>query len=303
MNMASIGILFFMFTAMHIIAGNANVFVKIQCKAANVGQYGQQSLLQCVIKTLADIRDTKIYVVTWKKGGKEPRLVFNQGKITKLNPGYSFAEKSWTERNLNVSLLITNTTLLDEGDYTCEVLTNRGVDTATTSLKVTAKYSTPTINKIDAVTDNTEAILKCDTFGGYPEGRLRWFDVDRQEWTNSATMVSKKTESGLFHLSSTLPLMRKSTFSKYTCGVFNASEGKEDEATIDFTHSDGIHGPEPEKVSGLPSKVVAPVVVIGSLIVGLLLLVVMRRRRSQLDPRFHTCNSDPEEGDQQQVQT
>lgn len=302
MNMASIGILFFMFTAMHIIAGNANVFVKIQCKAVNVGQYGQQSILECEIQTLADIRDTKIYVVTWKKGGKEPRLVFNKGNRM-LEPGYSFAEKSWTERNLNVSLLITNTTLLDEGDYTCEVLTNRGVDTATTSLKVTAKYSTPTIKKIDAVTHNTEAILKCDTFGGYPEGQLRWFDVDRQEWTKSATMVSKKTESGLFHLSSTLPLMRRSIYSKYICGVFNASEGKEDEATIDITHSEGSHGQEPEKVSGLPSKVVAPVLVIGSLIVGLLLLVVMRRRRSQLDRSFHTCNSDPEEGDQQQVQT
>lgn len=299
--MASTGIPFLIFTATYIIAGNADVFVKVQCKPVNVGQYGQQSLLECVIQTSKDATDTNIDVVTWKKGDKEHRLVFNKGNMD-LQPGYSFAEQSGNELNMNVSLLITHTTLLDEGDYTCEVLTDRGYSTATTSLKVTAKYSTPTISMPDAITQNTEGTLKCDTFGGYPEGQLRWFDVDRNDWTKSATMVSKKTENGLFHLSSSLHLLQGSIFSKYTCVVFNASGGKEDEATIDIPDAGSSHGPEPEKFVGATSKIVAPVVVIGSLIVGLLLVLVVRKMRTRRDPQgFQTCNTAPEQGEEQQI--
>lgn len=98
-----------------------------------------------------------------------------------------------------------------------------------------AKYSAPTIKPSpETITLNTDGTLKCQSDGGYPKGQLRWFDEHNIEWTKSSEMMAEKTERSLFHLSSTLTLLRGSIFSKYTCVVFNASGGKEDEATFEI---------------------------------------------------------------------
>lgn len=98
-----------------------------------------------------------------------------------------------------------------------------------------AKYSAPTINPSpETITRNTDGALTCQSDGGYPEGKLRWFDEHGVEWTKSSEMTATPTERGLFHLSSTLTLLRGSIFSKYTCVVYNASGGKEDEAAFEI---------------------------------------------------------------------
>ncbi|KAA8595414.1 hypothetical protein FQN60_012549 [Etheostoma spectabile] len=80
LNMASMGILLF-FTVIYIRTGHTNTaFVKVECQAGKVGVYGQQSLLQCVVKTTQD--NTEIRVVTWKKEGLyDPLLVFTKRKL------------------------------------------------------------------------------------------------------------------------------------------------------------------------------------------------------------------------------
>lgn len=97
-----------------------------------------------------------------------------------------------------------------------------------------AKYNVPTIiSKPETITQNTDGTLVCNSDGGYPEGRLRWFDEHNVEYTKDTEMEAKQTESGLFQLSSKLTLLSGSIFSKYTCVVFNASGGKEDEVTFE----------------------------------------------------------------------
>ncbi|XP_045904060.1 selection and upkeep of intraepithelial T-cells protein 7 isoform X1 [Micropterus dolomieu] len=272
--MASIGILFFILTVIIISSGNAG-FINVKCKPESKGQFGQQSLLECVILTGKEVTEAKVRVVIWKKGDKTVLLLHN-GK-TMPEPGYSFAEPSWNESNMNVSLLITNTAVDHEGDYKCEVITDSGDDSSETTLRVTAKYSIPTIQSTPVkMTLNTDSVLTCESGGGYPKGQLRWFDVDNKEWTVSSKMEANLTENGLFHLSSKLSLLRGSIFSKYTCVVFNASGGKEFEATYELPS-------DPEKLDRFPtaSKIVAPLVVIGSLITGLLMALLLYRRRSQ----------------------
>ena len=96
-----------------------------------------------------------------------------------------------------------------------------------------AKYSAPTIKPIpDTIDRNTKGDLVCNSDGGYPEGALRWFDHDGEEWSKNAEMEVKKTRAGLFQLTSKLTLLQGSIFSQYTCIVFNSSGGKEDEATF-----------------------------------------------------------------------
>ncbi|XP_049427137.1 butyrophilin-like protein 1 isoform X1 [Epinephelus fuscoguttatus] len=312
MNMASMGIL--LIFALICVSINADTdFVKVECKAQQTGQCGQHSLLECVVRTTADVVNAKIIVVTWrKKGDSKPLMVYNR-ELKQLRPGYKFAEPSWNVQNMNVSLLITNTALKDSGNYSCYVMTDSGDHTADISLDVTAKYNQPKIYYDPGTTGGT---LMCESDGGFPKGRIGWFSELKDEWTSSSQMEAKKTGSGLFHLSSKLPLQPGSRFSNYTCIVYNASGGKEGENTFvlpDLPPERQETGQGPEKV-GPAAKIVAPVVVIGSLIVGLLLvLVVLHRRRLQQARRCSTtplmsghhqvpdCGSHVEEGDLQEI--
>uniref|UniRef100_A0A8D3AXC2 Ig-like domain-containing protein n=1 Tax=Scophthalmus maximus TaxID=52904 RepID=A0A8D3AXC2_SCOMX len=300
MNMASIDVLVFIFTVICVCAEDLqNVFVRVQCKEM-VGQYGQQSLLECVVLTTHGVADAEIGTVSWRKEGVEkPLLVFTKGEITIQQPGYKFAEPSWNNKNMNVSLLITNTAMTNAGVYTCLVITNSGDDESRIQLNVIARYSEPIIRSIpEKITGNADAALICDSIGGYPEGEIQWIVEGNKEWTKSSEMKVEQAQSGLFRLTSKLTLLRGSIFSKYTCVVFNASGGKEAEAI--YTVEDI---PEPEELGGRKgmesaSKIVAPVVVIGSVLIGLMIvLLVLYRLRSQRDRQeVFNCDPDAEDG-------
>lgn len=91
-----------------------------------------------------------------------------------------------------------------------------------------AKYNKPTIKFVPTNdTPNGDVTVFCSSDGGYPTGQLRWFDEDNKE-IRSSKMDVKQSEDGLFNLSSEL----SGNSSRYTCVVFNASGGKDDEATF-----------------------------------------------------------------------
>ncbi|XP_033986147.1 tapasin-related protein isoform X2 [Trematomus bernacchii] len=290
--MASNGVLLLL-TFIHISIGHAG-FINVEVRAENVGKYGQQSLLECVYKPSEEAEDGQLIWVHWKKEGVEDILFFHKGDTT-AESRYSFAEPSWNTTNRNVSLLITDTSVKDEGEYTCEMETERGHGTKETRLRVTAKYNKPAI-KFDPQTST----LICESDSGYPEGQLRWFDEFGTEWTKSAQMEATVVGSGLFNLSSKLTLKDGSTFSSYTCKVFNVSGGKEDEATYTVPEPEN-EGRAQEKEVDHTTKVVAPLVVIGSLIVGLLLLMLLLyKRRSQRGHQpVDTSDSPVEQGEDQ----
>uniref|UniRef100_A0A3Q1HDJ5 Ig-like domain-containing protein n=1 Tax=Anabas testudineus TaxID=64144 RepID=A0A3Q1HDJ5_ANATE len=289
--MASISILFFILVLTCVSVGRANSgFVNVHCKAENIGQYGQQSLLDCVIHFTAEVSNPEIRIVAWKKVGAEPVLIFNHEGLEDKK-GYTFAEPSW-KKNMNISLLITNTDVKHEGDYECMVFTDSGDATGKTKLKVTAKYTVPTIHPLsEKLPVGAESALICNCDGGYPQVRLRWFDEYNTDWTKSSKMEAYKSKNDLFHLSSRLIVYPGSKLNKYICVVFNSSGGKESEATFE-TSEPRSGDPSPEKVGQMgknPSKIVAPVVVIGSLIVGLLLLLVIMKRRAKTARRQSTA--------------
>ncbi|XP_005470037.1 uncharacterized protein zgc:174863 isoform X2 [Oreochromis niloticus] len=286
--MASSGIIVFIFTVLCICAVKSGGFVKVESKAENVGHYGQQSLLECVVKTTEDVIDPTIHVVAWKKltsPEDEGDLVlgFNRGKLDQPKRGYKFADPLWDEKNMNVSLLITNTAVADDGYYSCMVITDSGDDKAVTTLKVQARYSVLTVySDPEKIVPNTDSTLVCESHGGYPKGTIRWFDEEKHDWTKSSEMKPKQLDDGLFQLTSRLSLLRGSTFLKYTCVVYNASGGKEDEKTFEIPPPQPTPGGLNQTgLSVATSKVAAPLVVIGSLIVGLLFALLLYRRRSQ----------------------
>ncbi|XP_029950936.1 butyrophilin-like protein 2 isoform X2 [Salarias fasciatus] len=298
--MASIGTCLFLFAVICVAAGNSkNDFVTVNCDAEIVGMVGHQSLLNCSLQLSAEVSDVNIRVVRWsKKGRKLPVMVYYEGKWNKA-PGYDVAESSWNEKSSNLSMLITSTSVTDDGEYTCTVVTDSGRSEGSTSLRVRAKYSPPEVHSIpEKIIENQDSSLICETGGGYPEGKIRWLDVHDKDWTASSEMEAKQTDDGLFQLSSKLLLKRGSTFDEYKCVVYNARGSKEMEVTFK---------PSPEKQKGPethnPTHYVAPLVVIGSLAVGLLLLLVLcRRRQTQHNPQeVPTQDYDVEKGDDQKT--
>uniref|UniRef100_A0A3Q3KRJ5 Ig-like domain-containing protein n=1 Tax=Monopterus albus TaxID=43700 RepID=A0A3Q3KRJ5_MONAL len=270
--MASNGALFSVCIIICITAGKTG-FVDVKCKTSNVGQYGQHSLLECVVETSKEAKGAQIRVVSWKKEGDEKFLfLFQEGKTTRQ----------------------------PRGAYFCHVMTDRGYDDGDLYLEVTAKYSVPTISfSRDKNTENIAGTLTCKSDGGYPKGQLRWFSTPDTEWTQSSTMEARQTDGGLFQLSSELTLLHGSSFDQYACVVFNASGGRVNEATYDFTKLDKMFEAEKHGSKDV-SKIVAPVVVIGSLIVGLLLAMLFFRRRSRQRRRHSTA---PLMGDHEEVST
>lgn len=116
-------------------------FVDLVCGGQTVGEIGQQSMLNCIIKPRQNIKDVNIDTVIWKKNktpGKNV-LFFKENMPVDLDSSYIFAEPSWNKKNLNVSLLINSTKLEDEGVYTCQVVTDIGTTRAKTNLSVTGK--------------------------------------------------------------------------------------------------------------------------------------------------------------------
>ncbi|XP_077428233.1 uncharacterized protein LOC144055792 [Vanacampus margaritifer] len=296
MTMASAVKVSWLLTMVFVSGQNAsNDFVKLDCKKENLGQYGQPSVVECMIKILHVVNDLTVDTIVWKKNGVRV-LQFHDNRL-ESTPGYSFAEPSWNNKSLNVSLLIANTNVTNHDNYSCMVMTDSGAANSPASLHVTAKYSRPSIHTTQAnATPNSKVTLTCRSEGGYPKGRLGWFVGAKAQ--QDAETLSKVLGNGLFSLSSELTLSRGRDAAQYSCVVFNASGGKDDEAILMITKTSHVAGQEQDpKVNGLDvtTKVVAPVVVIGSLIVGLLLFLALRGKRCKRE-QVAQPRSDPEQG-------
>ncbi|XP_062304413.1 uncharacterized protein LOC134008858 isoform X2 [Osmerus eperlanus] len=252
-------------------------FLSLDCPTEHHGVYGQRSLVKCIAKAnMGEI--TTIKHVTWKKGA-ERVLMVTAGKLEMEKDGFQFADPDW-KVNMNTSLLLTNTKMSDMGEYECMVWTDVGHKTAKTHLSVTAKYQTPTMNSIQGenIKDNTDVTLFCNATGGDQIGSIQWFDEFGTNWTPNSELVGSKTENGLFNLSSRLVL--KDPSSNYTCLVFNARGVQEGKASLSLQLM-SMSGRDDQTSGDLHARYVAPLVIIGSLIVGLLVTVLICRRRSR----------------------
>ncbi|TNM86202.1 hypothetical protein fugu_008473 [Takifugu bimaculatus] len=279
--MSFLGVLF-IFVAIGGPVGHAGSFISLHCSPEVNAQYGQTSVLGCKISISKELKDPRITWLSWtKEGVEEPLLHYKEGKL-KAEPGYSFASPSWST-SMDVSLRIANTTLQHEGEYTCGVTVNTVNGEETSSLIVTAKYGTPTISsRPKKITLNSGGTLECRASGGYPEGQIRWFDENGKEKTEDAKMSATPMDGGLFQLSSRLTLQKRSISSKYNCTVFNASGGLDGEVTsLPFIRPYSEHKSPEKEPQPAAYKIVTPLVVIGSCIVGLLLALLVCRRRTQ----------------------
>ncbi|XP_075905581.1 uncharacterized protein LOC142903441 [Nelusetta ayraudi] len=286
--------------------GNAYNFLKLNCNENQVAQFGQDSLLECVLKTSIEVQDLKILYMAWMRyshDNSEPDVVleFRDGKPYP-SKGYSFAEPFWDNKNRNMSLIITKAAVEHEGFYECTVVTNSGSSNSPkmTSFNVTAKFSEPKIEfKPAKNSKNVKGMLECNSTG-YPKGQLRWFDKDHGEWTNNATMDSRTMEDGLSQLSSRLPLQSGSLL-PFTCAAFSAAGHRENESVFNLSDLPNPAGKNIGSSAADPVpavQIAAPLVVIGSLIVGLLMAMLIYKvcNKRRYNGRI-IIQADVEEGD------
>ncbi|KAM9491502.1 uncharacterized protein ACWYII_003682 isoform 3-T4 [Salvelinus alpinus] len=195
----------FLFVAIHLAcirAGNfSETFVELECKEEYHGVYGQQSLLECIVKA---VQNVTILTVTWKRVGGDAILLEYHKHENASALGYKFAMPSWNNKNMNVSLLLTNTKMADKGVYECMVRTDSGDATVTMSLSVTAMYKSPTMSSSpeNCIKQNTDVTIFCNTtvgvIGSLIIGLL------------AALLILKRRSVQRARRQSTLPLMRDS---------------------------------------------------------------------------------------------
>ncbi|KAI4905564.1 hypothetical protein NFI96_000403 [Prochilodus magdalenae] len=282
--MAAAVLLFLTVTSVCLGVLSASTLINVDCRPA-AGVAGQPTKISCSFKkNFGGDHSIIISAVTvMKKGERDPVFQMN-GEVQE---GARFNLPS-TE---DPSLQITNTAVSDEGQYDYMVVTNRGIiPDGTFQITVTAKYGTPTINsRPEKLEEGASAEFHCTASGGYPAGAIHWFDSTGTNWTKSATLDITEGEDKLLKLSSTLSFTSiDSNWGKFKCVVLNSKFSKEGEimSTANVTGGKSSSNMFSDETSPLKldTKVVAPVVVIGSLIVGLLLVLLVCRKRSK---RYH----------------
>lgn len=261
-------------------------FVTVTCqKSKIVAQYGTSTLLDCGVQT--NDSDTKIKTVSWTLND-DPIFLFDEGRIKQKAPNIQLAlGDDWDGSNMNVSLLITNTNLSHAGEYVCGIIAESGDAESKVRLEVKSNYSKPMIySHPEKITPEKEFTLTCEAHGGFPKGDLRWVN-NGDEWKKKPAVEFKQTNC-LYDLTSKLYVGPNSPFSEFVCQVFNDKGVKEGQETFYKTSMDQIAGSDTKG-----TQIVAPVVVIGSLIVGLLAAILICRRKRQRDPPVCSEENNP----------
>ncbi|CAL8289588.1 unnamed protein product [Arctogadus glacialis] len=137
-------------TLFRITSGSDCSFVALECNKHSHGRLGQQSLLECIVKGKLPII---VGVISWSTDrleGTKELIEYKKGNFTSKQ-GFTLAEPSWNETNLNVSMLLNNTMKADIGNYKCMVNTNRGICSNSTTLDLSAIVSSPTIGVTESL--------------------------------------------------------------------------------------------------------------------------------------------------------
>ncbi|XP_017577113.1 uncharacterized protein LOC108441875 isoform X1 [Pygocentrus nattereri] len=252
--------------------------ISVECQPA-FGVAGQITKISCSFKkNFEGNQDIIITAGTVKRRGETDPVFWFQKDVMKGDHRFKPASKN------DPSLLLTDAAVSDGGQYDYTVLTNRGIiEDGTFRISVTAKYSKPTMSSLQKeVEDGGTADFYCNSSGGYPAGTIHWFDSTNTNWTMSATLEVREREDQLLEMSSKLTFTSiDSSWAPFRCVVLNSKFVKEGEET--FQPNIKVPGKSDSQSGGggefkLETKYVAPIVVIGSLIVGLLLVLLLRGR-------------------------
>ncbi|XP_066520188.1 CD276 antigen homolog [Hoplias malabaricus] len=208
--------------------------LELECQPG-VGVVGENTKIPCSFKIPTEYEDFTIYEAKIKKKGQ-------------INPGFYIDNELEETAHIQLpsrtdpSLLFTNTTVSDEGDYEYRLKTSRGIIKGGFSLSVRVEYNPPVISCWPKeVINGDRVVLYCNTSGGYPAGGIHWFDNNGTNWTERATAEITERDDKLLTMSSKLNFtvtdLRPRSF---RCVVLNSSFSEVGETSFDIF----LNGPE-----------------------------------------------------------
>ncbi|KAM3828507.1 CD276 antigen isoform 2-T3 [Vipera latastei] len=121
----------------------------------------------------------------------------------------------------NMSLLLRQVQISDEGSFTCFVKV-RDFSRAAVTLQMAALYSKPNMNLEPSKNLKPGDLVKvrCHSFSGYPEAIVLWQDSHGNNITENITTSQVANEQGLFDVQSTLQVLLEPN-STYSCLIKN----------------------------------------------------------------------------------
>lgn len=121
----------------------------------------------------------------------------------------------------NMSLLLREVRLSDEGIFTCFVNVENS-SSAAVRLQVAAPFSKPVLHlePSEGLKPGDQVTMTCHTYHGYPEVELVWQDGKGHNLTENVTTSQVANEKGLFHVQSTV-VVTLETSDTYTCLVYH----------------------------------------------------------------------------------
>ncbi|XP_066519671.1 CD276 antigen homolog [Hoplias malabaricus] len=247
--------------------GHAQKYLDMECQSA-VGVVGENTKIPCTFKFLSVYSYATIYEAIIKKKGQKNPVVYINYSNNEVQGDTRVKLPSRTDP----SLLFTNTTVSDEGEYEYQLYTNRGaIRDRGFNLSVTAKYDPPVINSVpEEIKVGDGVVLYCSTSGGYPAGGIHWFNSTGANWTERATLEITERDDRLLTMSSKLNLtVTDLSLESFRCVVLNSSFSEVGETSFTLRR---IGGPHPALVVAL---VLVPVLIL------MLIIIWCRRRRKR----------------------
>ncbi|KAJ8417666.1 hypothetical protein AAFF_G00225090 [Aldrovandia affinis] len=137
----------------------------------------------------------------------------------------------------NVSLLLRDVQIADDGSYDCFVRIEE-YNSAALLVQVAAPFSKPQVtSEPDSnLRPGDEVSLICVAHGGYPEAQVLWQDGGGRNLTDNVTVWQVANEEGLFSMRSVLTVLAEPN-SVYNCTLVNPLLGDEGHASVTITAS------------------------------------------------------------------
>ncbi|XP_048466612.1 programmed cell death 1 ligand 2-like isoform X2 [Rhincodon typus] len=253
----------------YILPSFADCFLDLFCNSSVTGIFNKDTKLLCALTSQEEWNLTDIVLV--KQG--ENVKVFNfkksvnevQGRIKLLHPA-----------SQDISLVIQNTQLSDNGIYQYQLQTTVGHKNADINLKVKAPYN---MTVFPNIVSSRIVSVTCEATG-YPLGQMHWFLNTKTNLTSNTNTSIEETPQGLYKISNTLPTKEKIETSEgvYTCAMWSIEDSKyEVKENISFSHPNSTS----TEISGKERKkafVIVPVIM-ALLFVALVISAVLQFRR------------------------
>ncbi|XP_060705365.1 CD276 antigen-like isoform X1 [Hemiscyllium ocellatum] len=208
------------------------------------GIVGESALLPCVDSTIKNhaLDEIRVY---WQMADQLVHA-FHSGK-EHVSQDYSNRARLFTKefKQGNFSLLLSDLRVSDEAEYICVIQMKQktGYDvvlSVSVSLQIAAHYMEPVLSA--QCEPGHEALVKlhCSSWGGYPEPLVYWTDDITNTLPENSTVKNDIifSHGGLYNVTSVL-WIQATSYSTYTCSIYNPKLQKNKTATLHWNISEG----------------------------------------------------------------